>query len=208
MTKDIVLGGKKTAFMSQDAKLFRESMHRIYGNTLTAANSNQKIRITLLHKSANRRILNKDAVITLLSTYGKVDEVEFTENVTMGEQLKKMADTDILVSTHTSGLANSVFLPPGAVVIELVHRNWAWDNLDKSFLIQTRMLGDVHHFTWRAVAKSEGPYINPDDERRFGSDAWMNQKVKLMYYYQPYKCTKHHIAILFCSICSVTQRSV
>eukprot|EP00890_Picochlorum_soloecismus_P004048 jgi/Picsp_1/4644/NSC_02014-R1_uncharacterized glycosyltransferase aer61-like isoform 1 len=176
MTQDIVLGGKKTAFSTQDARSFRERMHRIYGNTLSGANKDKKIRITLLHKSANRRILNKDAVINLLSTYGDVDEVEFTENITMIEQLKKMAGTKILVSTHTSGLANSVFLPPGAAVIELNHRNWVWDNLDKSFLIQTRMLGDVHHFTWRARTKAEGPYINPNDERRFGSDAWTNEK--------------------------------
>jgi len=178
MTKDIVLGGSKTALSTQDARSFRENMHRIYGNSLSGANKkDKKIRITLLHKSANRRILNKDAVINLLTTYGDVDEVEFTENITMAEQLKKMAGTKILVSTHTSGLANSVFLAPGAAVVELVHRNWVWDNLDKSFLIQTQMLGDVHHFTWRARTKAEGPYINPNDERRFGSDAWTNEKV-------------------------------
>ena len=199
MTKDIVLGGRKTAFSSQDAKLFRESMHRIYGSTLSRADKDKKTRITLLHKSANRRILNKDAVITLLSAYGDVDEVEFTENVTMGEQLNKMANTNILVSTHTSGLANSMFLPPGAAVIELVHRNWVWDNLDKSFLIQTQMLGDVHHFTWRARTKSEGPYINPNDERRFGSDAWMNEKVNqcIKLFILIHLCFRHQIFVAF-----------
>ena len=46
-----------------------------------------------------------------------------------------MADTGVLVSVHTSNLANAPFLSPGAAVVEVLQRNWAWHNLDRSFQV-------------------------------------------------------------------------
>jgi len=45
-----------------------------------------------------------------------------------------MASTGLLVSAHTSQLANAQFLPPGAAVLELIQRNW-FSPLDRSFKV-------------------------------------------------------------------------
>ena len=64
--------------------------------------------------------------------------VEFDEGTPFREQLAAMAATGILVSVHTSNLANAQFLPPGRAVVELIQRNWVWHNLDKSFQARAR----------------------------------------------------------------------
>ena len=42
----------------------------------------------------------------------------------------------VYVSVHTSNLANSQFMRPGAAVFEIIQRNWAYHGLDKSFQVQ------------------------------------------------------------------------
>ena len=59
--------------------------------------------------------------------------VEFSEATPFEEQLAAMAATGVLVSVHTSNLANAQFLPPGRAVVELLQKNWVWQNLDRSF---------------------------------------------------------------------------
>lgn len=56
----------------------------------------------------------------------QVRVVEFGEGATFQEQLRVMGSTDVYLSVHTSNLANALFLPPGAVVVEILQRNWAW----------------------------------------------------------------------------------
>ncbi len=63
----------------------------------------------------------------------QVRVVEFDEGTPFVEQLRAMAATGVLVSVHTSNLANAQFLLPGRAVIELIQRNWVWHNLDRSF---------------------------------------------------------------------------
>jgi protein O-GlcNAc transferase len=45
-----------------------------------------------------------------------------------------MADTGLLVSSHSSQLANAMFLHPGSAVLELIHRNWNFP-MDISFKV-------------------------------------------------------------------------
>ena len=61
--------------------------------------------------------------------------VEFNNSTPMRTQMEVMASTGVLVSVHTSNLANAQFLPPGSAVVELIQRNWIWHNLDKSFQV-------------------------------------------------------------------------
>eukprot|EP00889_Picochlorum_renovo_P003349 jgi/Picre1/30379/NNA_005743.t1 len=172
--KDVIQNGTTTAFGTarHDARLFRERMYSMYGKTLKPlppVDTNRNI--TLLHKSSNRRITNREDLKKMLSSYGIVSEVELTSNVTLSAQLDIMARTHILVSSHTSGLANAMFLRPGALVIELVQRNWLI-SLENTFLRQTQTLGDVRHVRWKATRLHEGVYIDPDDERLFGGELW------------------------------------
>lgn len=176
--KDVSLDGRKTAIERNDAASFRLQMYALHRLSIVPLSRHAPVRITLLRKTANRRIVNHESLLTLLKLYGEVEEYEFTEKSSLKEQLEVMSRTSILVSCHTSGLANAIFLPPGSAVIELIHRNWLWDNLDQSFYIQTQSLGDIYHFAWRARHASEGVYMDPNDERRFGSQDWSDEKVR------------------------------
>lgn len=52
--------------------------------------------------------------------------VEYTGASTFAEQLAAMAGTSVYISVHTSNLVNSLLLPPGAAVFEVLQRNWVW----------------------------------------------------------------------------------
>lgn len=69
--------------------------------------------------------------------------VEFNASTPFEEQLGVMASTGVLVSVHTSNLANSQFLQPGSAVVELLQRNWLWHNLDKSFQVSREGRGQA-----------------------------------------------------------------
>ena len=178
VAKDMIDGGPRTAFDGyNDASIFRKRMHRMYDiqTKSVSLRDDGDRKITLLHKAANRRVKNRDQLKALLSKFGTVSEFEFTDAVPMATQIKVISETHILVSAHTSGLANAMFLPPGALVLELRHRNFM-TTLEKTFEQQIRSLGDVKHTFWKAMKLEEGPYIHADDERKFGGQLWANDK--------------------------------
>lgn len=76
--------------------------------------------ITFQRKRANRRIINEDGLLHLLSQYGHIRVVEFNSSTSFADQLGTMRDTGVFVSAHTSNLANAVFLQPGSAVIEII----------------------------------------------------------------------------------------
>lgn len=178
VAKDMIDGGPRTAFNdSNDASIFRKRMHRMYEikTRPISLKSDGDRKITLLHKAANRRIQNRDQLKALLSKFGVVSEFEFTDQIPMKTQMKIISETHVLVSAHTSGLANAMFLPPGALVLELRHRNFM-SILEKTFEQQIYSLGDVSHTYWKATKQEEGPYIYEDDERKFGGELWAGTK--------------------------------
>ena len=61
------------------------------------------------------------------SCWPQVRVVEYGANSTLREQLEMAAGTGLFVSVHTSNLANALWLPPGAAVVEILQRNWAWE---------------------------------------------------------------------------------
>jgi hypothetical protein len=71
-------------------------------------------------------------------------------------------------------LANAVLLPPGSAVVELIQRFWTWKKLDRSFKDQTDVLGDVHHFAWRALHLNQTVYLNPRDLEKCASERFYN----------------------------------
>lgn len=113
----------------------------------------------------------------------QVRVLEFTSATPMVDQISAMNSTLLLVSAHTSALANAVFLPPGSAVLELIHCNWIWDGLDLSFKVHTQSLGDIHHWAWRATNRSQCTYIDPRDEQRFGNEHWTGFNVSRAFFH-------------------------
>lgn len=73
----------------------------------------------------------------------QVKIVEFNPSTPFKDQIEIIADTGVFISVHTSNLANAQFLKPGSAVFEIVQRNWAWADMDRSFKVNSDLL------TWR-----------------------------------------------------------
>lgn len=52
--------------------------------------------------------------------------------------------------------------------VAMSQKNWIWDNLDRNFVVQTEMMGDIHHFAWRARHRNQTVYVHKRDAERFG----------------------------------------
>ena len=179
IVKDSYSGGLRVGKTPEDSKMYRRRGWEMYNLPIPPDQLMAPPRqITLLRKLSDRRILNEEGLVQILKRYGPVRIVQFDMNTTMGEQIAIMASTGLLVSTHNSAMANSIFLPPGAAILELIHRNWVVESLDQSFKVQSGAMGDIHHWAWRAWKKEYGQYIHPRDNERFGGDEWANEKVR------------------------------
>jgi hypothetical protein len=179
VVKDTFSGGRRTFFSAEDAQLFRR-MAYVHANLPPPTpllplpkNNTKRPVITFQRKLANRRVVNEAELLEMLGEFGDVQVVEFDAETSFSTQVAAMASTCVFVAVHTSNLANSIFLPPGSAVVELIQRNWVWHNLDESFLVQTTAMGDVHHFAWRSHRhNSETRYLDPADAKRFGTEDW------------------------------------
>mmetsp|Transcript_33697 Transcript_33697/g.95336 ORF Transcript_33697/g.95336 Transcript_33697/m.95336 type:complete len:574 (+) Transcript_33697:210-1931(+) len=169
IAKDHISDGGTRTFASTDhARAFRDAMYALHNlkptpsvkADLTPADPKKIPRkITFIRKTANRRVVNEEELIEALSKFGEVQVVEFDSTTSMRDQLKVMAETGLLVSSHSSQLANAQFLQPGSAVLELIQRNWL-EPFDVSFRVQTDAMGDIHHFAWRCQDAACTRYID------------------------------------------------
>jgi Glycosyltransferase 61 len=166
VVRDLFTGGTRTFLSQADAREFRTTMYGRYGLQAPELPRPEGPRtITFQRKRANRRIVNEDVFINMLTEFGEVgwavslgfvalrvvtpestdtrvawcfqvNVVEFNGSTPFSQQLKIISDTDVFISVHTSNLANSQFLRPGSAVFEVIQRNWIWHDLDKSFQVR------------------------------------------------------------------------
>ncbi|RMZ56114.1 hypothetical protein APUTEX25_004538, partial [Auxenochlorella protothecoides] len=177
------LDGRRTFFSQADGHLFRQRLYAQFGLKPPTPHSRHAVpNITLHRKTSNRRILNLEELVAMLRTLGHVNMVEHSNDTPMAEQMRSVASTSVLVSVHTSALAIAPMLRPGSIVVELLQRNWRYQHLDESFKVrvvgglvgvmgeaQTEVMGDIHHFAWRATQPNQTVYLNPRDAVRFGN---------------------------------------
>lgn len=77
-------------------------------------------------RAPKRRVVNEVEVLALMRELGF--EIVFAEDLTFSEQVNLASTANLLVSNHGAGLTNMLFLPEGANVLELRHRNDAVNN--------------------------------------------------------------------------------
>ncbi|PRW57354.1 DUF563 domain [Chlorella sorokiniana] len=167
--KDMFFGGNRGCRDGSDARLLRKLLHTMHGTPLPPVGAAPPATITLQRKSANRRIVNEEEVVAMLREFGEVRVVEFDSSSSLREQLEMAAGTGLFISVHTSNLANALLLPPGAAVVEVLQRNWAWEDIDQFFVSLTKQLEDVHHYALRAQGLNETLHTDPRLARLFGN---------------------------------------
>jgi len=88
-----------------------------------------KPRRLYIRRTARRRLLNPDAVEAVLARFGF--ETVQSERLSITEQWSLFSGAEIVAGVHGAGLANAVFAPPGAALIELTVPAYAhfcfWD---------------------------------------------------------------------------------
>ena len=77
--------------------------------------------ITLIDRTAERfrTIMNQDEVMSIARSFSMNARAVKLEAMSIDEQLRTAAQTDVLIGVHGAGMAMAAFLPPWGVVVEL-----------------------------------------------------------------------------------------
>ena len=111
--------------------------------------------------------MNQEPVVNAGEVLGALREVgaalgmavrpySVTAGASFASFVAAMAGTGVLVARHGPLLANAAFLPPGALVLELLPYNWEWRGLSEVYRNLTRSVGSLHHFAWKANSSEVG----------------------------------------------------
>ncbi|XP_075489005.1 alpha-1,3-arabinosyltransferase XAT3-like isoform X1 [Primulina tabacum] len=108
---------------------FRHLLRQSYGLRFTHASQISKPRLLLLSRTNTRRFLNEDEMILMMKELGF--ETIVVKRSSLASNLNKFTkminSCSVLVGAHGAGLTNELFLPSGAVMVqvELLGTEWA-----------------------------------------------------------------------------------
>ncbi|EFN55147.1 hypothetical protein CHLNCDRAFT_134237 [Chlorella variabilis] len=126
--------------------------------------------ITYLMAMNHEPVVNNGEVLGALRDVGRalglsVRPYSVTPGAAFPSFVASMANTGVLVARHGPLLANAMFLPPGAVVLELLPYNWEWRGISEIYVNLTRSVGAVHHFAWKANSSEWVMYLEAEDAK-------------------------------------------
>ncbi|CAE7733194.1 pomgnt2 [Symbiodinium sp. KB8] len=76
--------------------------------------------MTLISRRNKRLILNEDELVRVATDMGMEVQLVALESMPLYDQVKAFQRTAVLVGIHGSGLINSIFLPSGAAIVQLM----------------------------------------------------------------------------------------
>jgi len=137
----------------------------------TATNKYEKVeRLYISRKNAtNRRIINEDEVLSFLNQFGFKSVT--LEAMSVAEQVSLMADAEVVLAPHGSGLTNILFCRAGTKVIEIFSPNYVYPcywlvsnivNLKYYYLIGENFAGFYFHKMLYPNPGSEDIFVNLD----------------------------------------------
>ena len=95
---------------------FRDWLNEVTASAAETVAAQRKIYLSR-RNATSRRVINEDIIASVLAANGF--EIHCAENMTIMEQVSLFRETGVFLSAHGAGLSNMLFMPAGAIVIEL-----------------------------------------------------------------------------------------
>lgn len=109
---------------------FRQFLRESYNLKTKNVHEITKLRkpvLILISRSNSRKFLNEDAIMELAQELGFQAVMAGPSTISNLEQFAKMVGScSVLIGVHGAGLANEIFLPDGAVVVQVVLLGLEW----------------------------------------------------------------------------------
>ncbi|MBC7923139.1 MAG: glycosyltransferase family 61 protein, partial [Ferruginibacter sp.] len=109
------------------------------GDRLPGSSARKRLYVSRRH-APNRRVVNEEAVVRLLTSLGF--EVVTTETMSVVEQASRFADAGCVVAPHGAGLTNLVFCSPGTKVVDVFSPHW----VNPCYWVLSRQAGLEYHY--------------------------------------------------------------
>lgn len=107
-------------------------------------------RIYISRRYGSRRVANESELLPVLRHHGF--DVMHCEELGLAAQIKQFATAEVILGAHGAGMANQLFAPPGAIVIEIFSRNY-WE---PQYAWLGAALGHRHWHTFGAPSGTAG----------------------------------------------------
>jgi hypothetical protein len=146
-----------------DSYMFRKRLSHTYTNV-----SFHRSDIVFFRRDETRRIVNGEQVLNLLqkSFIGMpVKTVTFWKE-TFSTQLHVMSSAAVCVSTHGANLVHAIYMPAGAVVVEIVGRLFNYPLFERISLNS-----GLFHFRYTARGSKDAAYVGWSTTRCFADHA-------------------------------------
>ncbi|KAG1664777.1 hypothetical protein FOA52_013629 [Chlamydomonas sp. UWO 241] len=110
-------------------------------------------------KIVNNREMYDTVLKPMAETFGlEARHIVMNEADWFKHHLSVAATSAVIVGRQSPLMANTIFLTPGAMVLEILPYKWEWHRLSMLYYNLTQSIGDVHHFAWRAMDVSAAVY--------------------------------------------------
>ncbi|KAL6570886.1 hypothetical protein OROGR_000436 [Orobanche gracilis] len=131
---------------------FKQFLRQAYGLKFVHVPQNPKPRLLLLSRTNTRRFLNEDEMIRLMEGVGfQVIVIRRSKAISNLNKFSRLINScSVLVGAHGAGLTNEIFLPSGAVMIqvELIGTEWA----SNTYYGDTARAMGVHYLPYKIRA--------------------------------------------------------
>ncbi|CAN0916123.1 Alpha-1,3-arabinosyltransferase XAT3 [Linum grandiflorum] len=125
-TIDFAINSSESAYTMRDFKRFLRSAYSLNKTTaIKLRNRKSAPQLLIISRDTNRLLTNLDEVTWMAAKLGyNVTVAEFDMNVSRSAEI--INPFDVVVGVHGAGLANMVFLPDNAVVVQVVPYATDW----------------------------------------------------------------------------------
>jgi capsular polysaccharide biosynthesis protein len=138
--KDLLVPGITAPTGNYNKEIINKVRDRFLSIDTTVISPNKKIYISR-QKATKRKIINEDAVLSLLMSYGF--EEHFFEDYNLLQQIELMRQATHIVGLHGAGLTNMLFMPKHSKVLELRNEG---DDLNNCYFSLASDLGHDYYY--------------------------------------------------------------